>query len=291
MASNRHKIPDEEIKEAYDYYLTHNVGIRKAAEHFNMSFNTLRRYMNRNKLNDSVKHKKELFDENFFNILDTEKKAYWFGMLYTDGNVTYNLETYEYRLTFSLRERDKELIEKFARDIGIKDVDKVIEIRETSFSTNPDKKYKSAGIRVSSKKMMQDLMKYGCVPDKTHNGKLNMDVLSNLPNNLKIAFLRGFLDGDGYFHYKNWHVYFSIYRKEIAEQIQQLILETFNIKTKLTFQENKVFISDDGQNGSYIVSIQYREDAKKFLRGIYKGASIYLNAKYQSYLALEEALR
>jgi intein/homing endonuclease len=141
-------------------------------------------------------------------------------------------------------------------------------------------------------------MKYGCVPDKTHKGKLNIKILSNLPRDLKIAFLRGYLDGDGCFHYKYGFVNISIYRKEIAEQIQQLIFDTFKMKTGLIFTENKHFLdnkridSKQGEkNGSYSVLIYRRDDAKEFLREIYSNANIYLDAKYQKYLALEKLLK
>lgn len=295
---SHNKIPDEKVKEAFDYYLTHDVGIRKAAKQFNLSFNTLRRYMNRNNLNDKVKHAKVTFNEDYFEMIDTEEKAYWLGMLYTDGNVRYNSETYEYRIALSLRERDKGHIKKFAECIGVKNPDEKIRTFESAFSMFPDEKFKFAILRISSKKMVQDLMKYGCIPDKTHKGKLNIEILSNLPRDLKIAFLRGYLDGDGCFHYKYGFVNISIYRKEIAEQIQQLIFDTFKMKTGLIFTESKHFLenkridSKQGEkNGCYSVLIYRRDDAKEFLREIYGNANIYLDAKYQKYLALEKLLK
>ena len=138
------------------------------------------------------------------------------------------------------------------------------------------------------------MIKHGCIPRKTYEGILKKNLFLNKSKDLKLAFLRGYIDGDGTIHYKKWCVYISVYRKEIAEFIKWLINDIFpEINVIIRFRENVKFkknlILNNEKNGYYVVSIQHKEEAKEFLREIYKNAIIFLDAKYQIYLALENA--
>ena len=53
-------------------------------------------------------------NEDYFDIIDTEEKAYLLGFLYADGNHF----TKKNRITIGLQEKDKHILEKFNELIG-----------------------------------------------------------------------------------------------------------------------------------------------------------------------------
>ena len=54
------------------------------------------------------------FQENFFEIIDTQEKAYWLGFLFADGNVYKKRNSYYIKLSVC----DKEVVERFKQDIS-----------------------------------------------------------------------------------------------------------------------------------------------------------------------------
>lgn len=57
--------------------------------------------------------RKYTLDEHYFDIIDTQDKAYYLGLLFSDG--CNNICRYAVRI--GLQERDKEILEKFSYDI------------------------------------------------------------------------------------------------------------------------------------------------------------------------------
>lgn len=143
----------------------------------------------RNKLTENgFKLKKgpnNLFNEHYFDIIDTEEKAYFLGYLMADGNIsTYNNQYY---IKCACSRKDEELIYKFKEVLDSKNsithakyynVKSVTE--KTSFS-------------ISSKHMFMTLQSYGFKTNKSGN-----EVMSNkIPKKLRNHFIRGLFDGDG----------------------------------------------------------------------------------------------
>lgn len=124
----------------------------------------------------SLDGRKHVYDFRFFQTIDTESKAYWFGFLMADGGV------YDNRLTLGLANRDKPHIEWFAKALSF-DKPNITECRKT----------KSSRLIISCKAMIEDLEKHGCVKRKTYN----MTFPTTIPNDLIHHFIRGYFDGDG----------------------------------------------------------------------------------------------
>ncbi|MEK6878698.1 MAG: hypothetical protein AABY22_03775, partial [Nanoarchaeota archaeon] len=57
--------------------------------------------------------RKHFFDFDFFNIINTEEKAYFLGLLYSDGFITKNGN----QVVISLQENDVDILEKFKKSI------------------------------------------------------------------------------------------------------------------------------------------------------------------------------
>lgn len=125
---------------------------------------------------------KKYVNENFFEVIDTEEKAYWLGFMYADGCVNTSRDSIE----LSLKEEDFNHIVKFknALDSEHKIGKKVKRIN--------NKEYVSYRLHIRNKKLKDDLIKHGCIPKKS-----KVLTFPKLKNDLVIHFIRGYVDGDG----------------------------------------------------------------------------------------------
>lgn len=131
--------------------------------------------------------RKYKINDNYFEVINTEDKAYWLGFLYADGTIVKqpNREK-SYTIAITLKETDKYILESF------------IEKLESDYylwenTINGSNYYR---LTIRCMKMAQDLMKHGVVPNKTH--VLKFPNSETVPNFLMSHFVRGFFDGDGY---------------------------------------------------------------------------------------------
>jgi UDP-N-acetyl-D-glucosamine dehydrogenase len=118
-------------------------------------------------------------DKDIFDSIDTEEKAYWLGYVYADGCVDlHNGDGYSLRLV----SKDRDIVEKFSVFMGGGHI---------HLSTH----WMNYTYQISSKHIVETLMKYGTVPNKT----FEHDVPVYIPEDeqLKKAFFRGLFDGDG----------------------------------------------------------------------------------------------
>jgi len=117
-------------------------------------------------------------NSNYFNKIDTSNKAYLLGLLYADGNVN----TKRNVISITLHEKDIELINfiksEICEDLEIY-TDKII--------------YKK--LCIFDNTLKNDLIKLGCVPNKTHI--LEFPTEEQVSNKYIFDFIRGYFDGDG----------------------------------------------------------------------------------------------
>ena len=87
-----------------DEFLNTDISLTKMAERESTSRQTLAKYFK--KLGVEIVNKQNVtkFNENVFDSIDTEEKAYWLGFLYADGFITskYN----KIGLTLALKDKD-----------------------------------------------------------------------------------------------------------------------------------------------------------------------------------------
>ena len=164
----------------------------KIAKQLNCSDSYIRKVLKKNNIlmrSNKIYRTTQQFNENFFEKIDTEKKAYWLGFLYADGNVIKRKNQY----LIQLRVNDKEVIDYFIRDINGNMTPK-------EYLSMYKKPY--YGVFLTSKKMFNDLCKHGCIPNKSSILKFPLTV----PKNLIWHFIRGYFDGDGsvYLLQKKW---------------------------------------------------------------------------------------
>lgn len=135
--------------------------------------------------------KNRVFDNRYFENIDTSEKAYWLGFLYADGWVVYNDKRKNYEVGIELQRNDKYMLERLNNTLGgaftIKDIDK-----EHVFVVQSYCDVYTSVLRMYSKSMAMDLISHGVVPNKTY--KKEYPVVSD---DLFADFFRGYFDGNG----------------------------------------------------------------------------------------------
>ena len=122
-------------------------------------------------------------NEHIFDDL-TEEGAYWLGMLASDGSVNKDRNT----ITLCLKAEDREHIQKFIKFMDFSGEEKF------KWGTCKGKKYPNYYVSITRKELKKSLLKYGIVPNKSNS---DIDFLKYIPENLKLHFIFGYLDGDG----------------------------------------------------------------------------------------------
>lgn len=198
------------------------------------------------------------YDEAIFANIDTPDKAYWMGILLTDGYVIDTRKGCEPQIGLQMVDRD--LLEKFKTFLG--STNPVLRVRSRSEKHQP--MYR---VTVSSRRMASDLGKYGVVPRKTYSTYLPV-----LSPELMSHLIRGICDGDGTISHRydgGVIIGFCGSERLIAEIRMWLIC-------RLGISDNKIH-----HNGS-IIFVQWsnQPDVKKIVRYLYKDAGVFLERKY-----------
>lgn len=143
--------------------------------------------------------KRRVFNEDYFENIDSPNKAYWLGFIYADGWITKWIShqesgrpRYNYEFGIELQRNDEYLLHMLNNELG-----GVHEIshkhNERKICTNNHVSISEISkFRVYSKKMVEDLHNNGIDFNKTYTG-----VFPIVNDDLFIYFLRGYIDGDG----------------------------------------------------------------------------------------------
>lgn len=205
-------------------------------------------------------------NDNYFETIDSEEKAYWLGFLSADGYVSEPRKHSSYKVGVSLAVIDKEHLDKLKSSLN---------------STHSIKTYKNSEkneygqteycrLVFISNKLAKDLIDKGCVPNKSdilkYNGKL-------VPKEFEIDYIRGYFDGNGSISFTDRTKKLSLCgTKEMLEGFQNY----FNVSVKLDKRK------DNGTN-NYSLSFAHKK-AYKILKEMYEHSTIYLDRKYKKYL-------
>ena len=207
-------------------------------------------------------NKKHNYDDSFFEKIDTEEKAYWLGFLYADGAVqkkevvgsSVNAKRkMSYKVELQLAQIDKEHLEKFCKIIGSTMTKKENKLGE--------KKFVSYRTTISSKKIVEDLIRLGCVPKKSLILKFPTE--EQVPKKFIWDFLRGYFDGDGCF----CGAFILLGTEEFLEEVLKLFEE--NIKnykrTKLSFAGKARTFRKTGPDFVIFIKNKFYQEKKIFL--------------------------
>lgn len=205
-------------------------------------------------------YKKYSEDYDFFKKIDAFKKAYWLGFICADGCVGDGLK-------IELHRKDIELLIQFKKDIKSNSPIRVNLSRPQYVI-----------FKIFNKIILQDIEKYGIVPNKTHS------LWFPLKNNHKFinAFMLGYFDGDGHIcitkrDRKTPSVDFGISSNiKFLIEYQKILIQKCKLnKIKINNKKNPEF-------GQFIYS--GRNNIKKIYNFLYKDANFFLKRKQKIFL-------
>jgi len=211
-------------------------------------------------------NKKYDVDETFFDIIDTKEKAYFLGLIYSDGSVS------DRALIIGLQERDGDILLKLGN--------KIMYTGSTTMMYSKNSNHQnSCVLRLYSRDLVNALEKLGCGRRKTYSLKLPA-----ISKELYSHFIRGVFDGDGCITNKQIGYYFSITgNKEFLEEINSILVKKLNIKPCKISRKNK--------SSELFGAIQYSKnsDLLKIRDYIYKDCEdLYIERKYTKFFEIKE---
>lgn len=214
------------------------------------------------------KYGKYSLNQNYFERIDNEWKAYWLGFLYADGCVQHYTKNKKSKNTVSLalKEDDSEHIQKFLDSLQSNSPIK-------HYKTNY-KNYYAVKAIISNKKICEDLITHGCFPNKTYTLKF-----PNLRKDLIRHFIRGYFDGDGCVCVnleKRFVRVNMVGNDDILKNICYHLLENCNASIPVFQKKNPK---------SNIYSIQWGNvyTCKKIYQYLYKNSNISLDRKLKKF--------
>ena len=213
---------------------------------------------------------KKPFNEDYFENIDTEEKAYFLGFLMADGCVTERVNS-QPCICLQIKSEDEYILSKLKEELST----------DNKIGVNPIRSHSQ--LKIHSQKMADDLAKYGIVPRKTGHEIFPED---KIPQNLICHFIRGFFDGDGWFTFTTSH---GIPKKRISlgltGNIQMLTdIRNYFVKhlpnvTRLQIHEFKS--REKGYEGFSSVTFSKFDNVKDIGNFMYGDANIYLIRKKQ----------
>lgn len=215
----------------------------------------------RGKCSDLGLHsKRRKINDSYFEKIDTPLKAYFLGFIFADGWIVKNEDSGNYEFGMTLASKDKYLLELLNDELGGKNIIYHIDPREVLVCK---KQIAHSGhcdtLRVYSKKIVCDLMKYGIETNKSLKG-----IIPIVDDSLFFDFLRGYIDGDGCYYVDNNQTYMHITcgNRLPLEHIQNKLLQ-FDIKTKI-YTENdrkyRLMCTSFNEMNKLINSLYYQND-------------------------------
>jgi len=211
-------------------------------------------------------HRKYAINENYFDSIDTQEKAYILGFLYADGG---NVQKSNF-VGIHLNAKDIDILYKISERIYVENSrDRV----NTYERIRKDKKFIHCNLNINSKYVCNQLAKLGCGPKKS----LTLTFPEWLIDpELQRHFIRGYYDGDGGLH---------LPRKKGRSPLVRIISTTqFSaITANILIKTLGVGIYSEHKKDLTRICVSGGKQAKTFLGWLYKDATIYLDRKYKLY--------
>ena len=255
----------EQIERIF-YLNEHHYSYKAIAKEMSCCIDTIRKFFQDNNIikTKSLKQNHNL-NENYFEKIDTEEKAYLIGLLITDGSIRDGKNNHQSSLRLQLKIEDEYMIKKLKTELNSSNI--------IQYDNRPGKK--CAGIEIVNQKICDDLAKFQIVPNKTYI--LDNIRLDLIPQNLQRHYLRGLIDGDGSVGiegpYSQPYLSFCGYNKNFVMSFQNAIDDYLKEEN-----HNKIC-----KGNAYVCKWKGRKKVPQILKWLYKDATIYLERKKKFY--------
>ena len=220
------------------------------------------------------KYGKYFVNQDYFEKIDTEWKAYWLGFLYADGtnriHKNKKKNKMEYVVKIGLSSVDINHLYKFKKSLQS---DSPIKTRKILLD---NKNFECCDISICNQKICESLNDLGCTPNKSLTLKFPTE--KQVPKYLLKHFIRGYFDGDGCVHINKLNkstVINFVGTKDFLEGIRKVFNEELKIPNLTICQKN-------GQK-AYQLSYSGIEEFEKIFEYLYRNSNICLDRKLDKF--------
>lgn len=164
-----------------------------------------------------TRNAKNYINKNYFEKIDTRRKAYWLGFFMADSSMYKYKDVNKIQFELKIQRKDRKLLEELAKDIDFP-LDK---IKDEDRYRNETLTYGSS-LRTYNKTFCNNLIKHGIV----ENRSLIKHIPKTIKKHLIEDFIRGLWDGDGTI---TNHISISTISKQLIDDLSK-IFNSFKIK-------------------------------------------------------------
>lgn len=276
------KITDEDEKEIVKLYKEGMSG-PKVAEKYNLSPSMVRKYIL--KAGDDMRgaeeaHRKYAINEDFFDVIDTQEKAYFLGFIYADGH---NCIEGNY-IKVEVHQKDIDILHKLVKLIYIDNPsDRITMVNKFKSKDGVEKEINHCYFTINSKYICGVLERLGCSQQKSLTATFPESLTDP---ELQRHFIRGYYDGDGGTWVPPEDGKAGASCKimgtfECCESFNKIILEQSGLKFGDPYRQPanvNINIYTINKSGNRVVA--------QFLDWLYKNSTIYLDRKFENYQRL-----
>lgn len=235
--------------------------IRGLATKYSMNRAKVTKILTDEKIKIRASRRKHLVRNDFFDVIDTEAKAYFLGLFIADGHV----DLVENKFTLCLT--DEDIIRCFSNLLFLTP-EKKIYIREP----RTEKHQRMFATVVRSEQICKAFDRMGLAKNKTFDG-----AIPAVPEHLERHLLRGLIDGDGYFtvtkNRKNGAAWGLTGNQKVLERVNEII------QRHLNFQSAKLYTTNSSAKGIYKWMLGQSAQCRALYDWLYTGATIFMNRK------------
>lgn len=259
--------------------------IPKLANKYGVNRKTITKYLKERNIEITNTHGKIPFNEEFFDIIDNEEKAYWLGFIFANGYIS----SKENKIGLSLSIKDIEHLEKYGKSLNYS---KGMNIKTShQFGTKNIHNKNGEIIQmcetvITNEHMWNALNQKGCVPNKSLILKFPEESIFSSKELIR-HFIRGYVDGDGTI---------GVYPHSKTNPKLEASLLIVGTKPFLEGIQNYLGIQGFLMQKPNCNKLTYRlgystSKAEKVADMLYKDVTIYLNRKYNIYTTKFAALK
>lgn len=218
-----------------------------------------------------------VFEDNYFENIDTPEKAYFLGLIAADGCVMSTKQS-SLKMKIDLESSDHLVLDMLAAALKLPaDRVKYYKYGKTGFVDMNDPRNaekRIARLVIPSDKLVNDLIHLGIKPKKS----LSLDY-PNIDSALDSHFIRGYFDGDG--TVTTGPTVKICGTEELLLSMQSILVDKCEIGvTKLTtrFKERN--------NNSRALECGGRKQVKRIFDFLYKESTVHMDRKYSKFMRL-----
>lgn len=201
--------------------------------------------------------------ECFFDVIDTQDKAYILGLLFADGCNS----TERNQIRIILSEKDRDLLTQISEIVYYQPKPLLFQKGKTFVDNQKIYQRKNSCVfSIISKHISNVLVEYGLVKNKS----LILEFPNKIPEYLISHFIRGYFDGDGSIHLR---------KKDTQPQVCICGTQSFLNTIKTILLHININSAIYPTKKIYTLYFNGRKQANRFYEWLYADASLYLERK------------